>query len=177
MLGDISGLEKSTLSAVIRTCANRSMASVPLSKTSLRWIRHPVPSSCSVEEDGTGSKFCSMSRMALSWSINGCLSGVDINGPGSSRKSGIFPGGSLSGWCQELISTSQKLSKQSKKYLGFGKILHRKNGWFPYKFSVFQPLFSFRNGCVSGIIKVPNPRRGRWLPVQKTSSCESWRTP
>ncbi len=41
---------------------------------------------------------------------------------------------------------------------------------FPYKFSVFQPLFSFRNNCISGIIKVSNPRRERWLPVQKTSS-------
>ena len=135
------------------------MVSVPLSKTSLRWIRHPVRSSCSVEEDGTGSKLCSVNRMALSWSINGYLSGVDINGPGSSQKSGIFPGGSLTGWCKELISTSPKHSKQSKKHLDSGKNPAQKNGWFPYKFSVFQPLFSFRNNCISGIIKV---------------SCELW---
>ena len=32
---------------------------------------------------------------------------------------------------------------------------------------------SFRNGCISGIIEVSNLRRERWLPVQKTSSCES----
>ena len=32
------------------------MDSAPLSKTSLRWIRRPVLSSFSVEEDGTGSK-------------------------------------------------------------------------------------------------------------------------
>ena len=45
-------LKKSTLFAAIQICANRSTVSVPLSKTSLRWIRHPVRSSCSVEEDG-----------------------------------------------------------------------------------------------------------------------------
>ena len=143
------------------------MVSVPLSKTSLRWIRHPVRSSCSEEEDGTGSKLCSVNRMALSWSINGYLSGVDINGPGSSQKSGIFPGGSLTGWCQELISTNQKHSKQSKKHLNSGKNPAQKNGRFPYKFSVFQPLFSFKNSCVSGIINVSNPRRERCFQCKR----------
>ena len=59
MLGDISGLERFTLSAAIPTCGSPLTDSAPLSKTSLRWIRRPVLSSCSVEEDGTGLKPCS----------------------------------------------------------------------------------------------------------------------
>ena len=97
------------------------MASAPLSKNSLRWIRHPARSSCSVEEDETGSKPCSMNRMALSWSINGCLSGEDINGQGSSQRFGISPGESLAGWCQEFVSTSPKRSKQNKTSLDLVK--------------------------------------------------------
>lgn len=66
MLGDVSGLEK-----IYIVCGYTDMrksidglCAVPLSKTSLRWIRRPVLSSFSVEEDGTGSKPCSANRMA-----------------------------------------------------------------------------------------------------------------
>ena len=59
MLGDISGLEK----IYIVRGYNPLMACVPLSKTSLRWIRHPVQSSFSAKEDGTGSKHCSVNLM------------------------------------------------------------------------------------------------------------------
>ena len=56
MLGDISGLEK-----IYIVCGYTDMRKSidGLSKTSLRWIRRPVLSSCSVEEDGTGLKPCS----------------------------------------------------------------------------------------------------------------------
>ena len=49
-------LRRSTLSAAIRICGNPLTDSAPLSKTSLRWIRRPVLSSFSAEEDGTGSE-------------------------------------------------------------------------------------------------------------------------
>jgi len=46
----------------IPICGNPLTDSVPLSRISLRWIRRPVLSSFSVEEDGTGSKLCSVNR-------------------------------------------------------------------------------------------------------------------
>ena len=52
MLGDISDLRRSTLSAATPICGNPLTDSVPLSRISLRWIRRPVHSSFSVEEDG-----------------------------------------------------------------------------------------------------------------------------
>ena len=55
-------LRRSTLSAAIPICGNPLTDSVPLSRISLRWIRRPVLSSFSVEEDGTGSKLCSVNR-------------------------------------------------------------------------------------------------------------------
>jgi hypothetical protein len=72
-----------------------------------------------------------------------------------------------------LILASTKPLKQSETSLDFVKNPAQKNGGFPYKFSVFQPLFPFGNIPVSGIIKRVNPRRERWLPVQKISRCES----
>lgn len=59
-------LKRFTLSAAIRTCANRLVACVPLSKTNWRWIHRPMLSFFSAEEDGTGAKHCSMSPMASS---------------------------------------------------------------------------------------------------------------
>ena len=74
---------------------------------------------------------------------------------------------------RNLYRPTKSTQSRVKKYLDPGKNPAQKNGRFPYKFSVFQHLFSFRNGGISGIIEVSNPRRERWLPVQKTSSCES----
>lgn len=65
----------------------------------------------------------------------------DTNGPGSSQKSGIFPGESLTGWCQESISISPKHSKQSKKIWIPVKILHRKIVDFPINSAFFNPCF------------------------------------
>ena len=59
MLGDISGLEKIYIVCGYTDMRKSIDGLSPLSKTSLRWIRRPVFSSCSVEEDGTGLKPCS----------------------------------------------------------------------------------------------------------------------
>ena len=64
MLGDVSGLEKIYIVCGYTDMRNLLTDSAPLSKTSLRWIRRPVLSSFSVEEDGTGLKPCSANRMA-----------------------------------------------------------------------------------------------------------------
>lgn len=97
MLGDISGLETIILSASTSIYTNPLTDSVPLSRTSLRWIRRPVLPSFSAEEDGTGSKHCSVNWTASFCSISGCLSTAVINGPESNQRPGIFPGGSLTG--------------------------------------------------------------------------------
>lgn len=63
MLGNISGPKKIY---IVCGYAQIDWVSVPLSKTGLRWIRHLVHPSSSVEEDGTGLKRCSVNRMVLS---------------------------------------------------------------------------------------------------------------
>ncbi|MGN9057919.1 hypothetical protein ACTNA4_16100, partial [Bariatricus sp. HCP28S3_A7] len=55
--------------------------------------------------------------------------------------------------------TSQKPSKQSKKYLDFSRNPAQKNPEIPCKFGIFQESFSFSKSPVSGIIKISNPRR------------------
>lgn len=52
-------------------------------------------------------------RRPASESIKGCPCPEDINGRENNPKSGIFPGGSLTGRYQESILTNQKHSKQS----------------------------------------------------------------
>ena len=73
MLGDISGLEKIYIvcgytdmrKSIDGLCAViEDQLKMDPSRTSLRWIRRPVLSSFSVEEDGTGSKLCSVNRTA-----------------------------------------------------------------------------------------------------------------
>ena len=76
MLGDISGLEK-----IYIVCGYTDM-------------RKSIDGLCAIIEDQLKMD---PSSSALFRSISGCLSAAAINGPGSSRRSGIFPGGSLTG--------------------------------------------------------------------------------
>ena len=64
MLGDISGLEKIYIVCGYTDMRKSIDGLCAVIETSLRWIRRPVLSSFSVEEDGTGSKPCSGNRTA-----------------------------------------------------------------------------------------------------------------
>lgn len=54
MLGDVSGLEKIYIVCGYTDMRKSIDGLCTVTKTSLRWIRRPVLSSFSVEEDGTG---------------------------------------------------------------------------------------------------------------------------
>ena len=94
MLGDISGLEK-----IYIVCGYTDM-------------RKSIDGLCAVIEDQLKMDpsssalflFCGRRRDRIKalfrepdGFVSGCLSAAAINGPGSSRRSGIFPGGSLTG--------------------------------------------------------------------------------
>lgn len=66
MLGDISGLEKIYIVCGYTDMRKSIDGLCAIIEDQLKMIRHPVRSSCSVEEDGTGSKLCSVNRMVLS---------------------------------------------------------------------------------------------------------------
>ena len=64
MLGDVSGLEKIYIVCGYTDMRKSIDGLSTVIEDQLRWIRRPVLSSFSVEEDGTGLKPCSANRMA-----------------------------------------------------------------------------------------------------------------
>ena len=131
-------LRRSTLAVVMQICENPLMGSVPLFKTSLRALPHLALSFFSVEEGGTCSRLCSVNWMVSFWIISGHLSTADINGQESSQRSVILPGGSLTGWYQEVTSTSQRTSKWSEKPSEYQQIHAQKSLRIPFKFRIFR---------------------------------------
>ena len=97
MLGDISGLEK-----IYIVCGYTDMRkSIDGLCAVIEEQLKMDPSSsalflfCGRRRDRIKALFREPDGFVLIYSA--CLSAADINGPGSSRRSGIFPGGSLTG--------------------------------------------------------------------------------